>query len=143
MSHEPAQQAHPDLDSRAHIHDLVVAFYREVAMDDLLGPIFEEVAEVDWTLHIPRLIDYWCRVLLGEPVYDGRILGAHRRVHDIEPLRPDLFQRWCRLFDDCLDERWAGPIAVRAKSHAARMADTIARSLSEGSTSAAPEMPSR
>ena len=61
----------PDLDSRTEIHDLVVAFYREVALDDLLGPVFGEVVEVDWSVHIPKLIDYWCRVLLREPCYDG------------------------------------------------------------------------
>ena len=63
------------------IHHLVVAFYREIVFDDVLGPFFDEVAEVDWTVHIPRLIDYWCRILLGEPGYDGYLLGAHREVH--------------------------------------------------------------
>ena len=51
-----------DLDSRAAIHDLVVGFYREIVFDDLLEPVFGEVAEVDWAEHIPRLIAYWQRV---------------------------------------------------------------------------------
>src|SRR5688500_14309868 len=51
-----------DLVSRAQVHDLVVDFYRRVALDDLLGPVFGEVAEVDWSVHIPKLVDYWCRV---------------------------------------------------------------------------------
>ena len=55
-----AQATHSagDLVSRADIHDLVVEFYREVVFDDLLAPFFGEVAEVDWSQHIPRLIDY-------------------------------------------------------------------------------------
>src|SRR5665647_2223468 len=64
----------PDLTSRKHIHDLVVGFYRELIMDEVLGQIFEEVAEVDWSKHIPLLIDYWCRVLLGHQTYQGAIL---------------------------------------------------------------------
>ena len=36
-----------DLDRRADIHWLVVAFYREVVFDDVLGPVFEEVAETE------------------------------------------------------------------------------------------------
>jgi hypothetical protein len=71
-----ADQTH-DLDSRADIHDLVVGFYREVVFDELLEPVFGEVAEVDWALHIPKLIDYWCRVLLRQPGYGGSILEAH------------------------------------------------------------------
>ena len=50
-----------DLDTRGQIHDLVIQFYREIMLDPLLGPVFDEVAEVEWRLHIPRLIDFWCR----------------------------------------------------------------------------------
>ena len=48
-----------DLTTRANVHDLVVDFYREIVFDELLEPVFDEVAEVDWASHIPRLIDYW------------------------------------------------------------------------------------
>jgi hemoglobin len=116
-----------DLDSRAQIHDLVVAFYREVVLDVLLGPVFEEVAEVDWSVHIPKLIDYWCRVLLGQPGYDGHLLAPHQDVHERGPFRPELFDRWYRLFAASIEARWEGPIADRAKTHAARMAATLAR----------------
>jgi hemoglobin len=118
-----------DLDSRAQIHDLVVGFYREVVFDDLLGPVFSEVAEVDWSVHIPKLIDYWCRVLLGEPGYTGAILHPHERVHAVETFRLEHFDRWYALFVEAIDARWAGPIAERARSHAARMAANLARRL--------------
>ena len=118
-----------DLDTRSQIHDLVVRFYREIAFDDLLGPVFGEVAEVDWAAHIPRLIDYWCRVLVGEPGYDGFILAPHRRVHEMEPFRPELFDRWYRLFVEAVDDGWRGPAAEKAKSHAGRIARVLARRL--------------
>jgi hemoglobin len=116
-----------DLDSRAAIHDLVVDFYREVVFDDLLGPVFIEVAEVDWAEHIPKLIDFWCRVLLGEPGYDGAVLGVHQALHEAEPLRVAQFDRWRELFVETVDARWAGPYADRAKDHAVRMAATLSR----------------
>jgi hemoglobin len=118
-----------DLDSRARIHDLVVGFYREVVFDDLLAPVFVEVAEVDWSVHIPRLVDFWCRVLLGEPGYDGFVLGAHQQVHDITAFRPEHFDRWYRLWVETVDGRWQGPVAERAKAHAAHMAGVLARRL--------------
>jgi len=118
-----------DLDTGAQIHDLVVDFYREIVFDDLLGPVFSEVVEVDWSTHIPTLIDYWCRVLLGQPRYHGFILGPHQHVHDLEAFRPELFDRWYRLFVESVDKGWEGPIAEQAKAHAARMAATLARRL--------------
>lgn len=125
-----------ELDSRTEIHDLVVHFYREVAFDDLLGPVFGEVAEVDWSTHIPKLIDYWCRVLLGQRGYDGSFLGAHRRVHDVQAFDPALFDRWLQLFEESVDARWAGPGADRAKRHAGRMAESLARQLEAPARSA-------
>ncbi|MGH9275029.1 MAG: group III truncated hemoglobin [Acidimicrobiales bacterium] len=120
---------HGDLADRAAIHDLVVAFYREVVFDDLLAPVFDEVADVDWAEHIPKLIDFWCRVLLGQPGYRGAVLAAHRQVHDLEPLRPEHFDRWYALWVDTIDARWEGPLATLAKDHAARIGASLARSL--------------
>lgn len=118
-----------DLSTRAHVHDLVVGFYREIIFDDLLGPVFDEVAEVDWTAHLPRLVDYWCRVLLGQPGYDGAMLGPHRRVHELEAFRPEHFDRWYSLWVASIDAGWSGPIADRAKSHARKMAGMLSRQL--------------
>jgi hemoglobin len=120
-----------DLETRGEIHDLVVDFYREVALDDLLGPVFGEIAEVDWAVHIPRLIDYWSQVLLGDPGYDGAILAAHKYVHGLEPLRTELFDRWYDLFAASVDGRWEGPQAERAKAHAARTAGILSRRILE------------
>lgn len=118
-----------DLDSRSEIHDLVVRFYREVVFDDLLAPVFGEVVEVDWSIHIPKLIDYWCRVLLGESGYDGAILAAHRHVHDLEPLRAEHFDRWYTLWVESIDANWTGPTAERARQHAVRIGAVLSHRL--------------
>ena len=119
----------PDLTRRTDVHDLVVAFYREVVFDELLEPVFGEVAEVDWAVHIPTLIDYWCRVLLGQAGYRGAIVAAHRHVHDIEAFRLEHFDRWYELWVHTIDERFAGPVAEQAKRHAARIGASLARQL--------------
>ena len=125
----PSTVATGDLDTRTAVHDLVVDFYREVAMDDLLGPVFAEVAEVDWAAHIPKLIDFWCRVLLGQPGYDGFILGPHQALHDTEPLRTEHFDRWFLLFAESVDRGWSGPVAEQAKAHAERVSSMLARKI--------------
>ena len=118
-----------DIAARRDVHDLVVGFYREVVFDELLAPVFGEAAEVDWAVHIPKLIDYWCRILLGEPGYSGAILAAHRHVHDLEAFRVDHFDRWYELWVRSVDDRWAGPVADAAKEHAARIGASLARQL--------------
>lgn len=131
--------AKPDLDTRSEIHDLVVHFYRGVVFDELLGPVFGEVAEVDWSAHIPKLVDYWCRVLLDHPGYDGYILGPHQHVHELQTFTLELFDRWYLLFVAAVDEGWQGPMAEKAKTHAARIAAMLARRL----LGAAWEVPAR
>jgi hemoglobin len=118
-----------DLHTRTAIHDLVVAFYREIVFDDLLGPLFEEVAETDWAVHIPRLIDYWCRILLNERGYRGALLESHREVHEREAFRDEHFDRWYQLWVASIDTRWRGPRAEHAKAHAAATAALISRRL--------------
>jgi len=118
-----------DVVTRTDVHDLVVRFYREVVFDDLLAPVFGEVAEVDWARHIPKLIDYWCRVVLADPVYDGAILGPHERLNGLTPLRPELFDRWYSLWAAAIDSGWEGPNARRAKDHAARISAMLSRRL--------------
>ncbi len=125
LSEVRPQERH-DLERRADIHDLVVDFYREIVFDPVLDQVFSEVAEVDWSLHIPKLIDYWCQVLLGEPGYAGRLLGAHRHVHDLGPLELEHFDRWYELWTRSIDDHWRGAIAERAKAHAAKVGAVLA-----------------
>jgi hemoglobin len=106
---EPAVRQNRDLESRADIHELVVGFYREIVFDEMREPVFGEVGEVDWALHIPELIDYWCRVLLRQPGYVGSIIEVHQHVHDLEPFRIEHFDRWYGLWTESIDARWTGP----------------------------------
>lgn len=123
------RQIRPDLDTRSEIHDLVVYFYREIVFDEFLDHVFEDVAQVDWNEHIPRLIDYWCGVLLRQPGYDGMVLAAHHEVHDLEAFTAEHFETWFAMWVRCVNERWAGPMAERAKSHAAHMVRVMSRKL--------------
>ena len=117
----------PDLLARADVHDLVTTFYREIMFDELLEPIFGEVAEVDWIEHIPRLIDYWCSIIFGTTIYKGSVTKAHRRVHDLRPVEPEHCDRWFALWVHSVDERWEGPNAERVKSYAAALMAGMAK----------------
>src|SRR5690348_12638161 len=71
-----------DLETRADIAEMVRRFYRDVAMDNVLGPVFNDVARVDWAEHLPKLTAFWCRALLGETGYEGNPFEAHARINE-------------------------------------------------------------
>jgi hemoglobin len=118
-----------DLRTRTDVERLVRDFYRKVAMDDLLGPIFA-AARVDWSLHIPKLTDFWAWQLLGQRGYEGNPLRAHEPVHAATPFDDAHFERWLDLFEETVDELFAGPTAELAKGRARRMASSMRRLLS-------------
>ncbi|QYG94070.1 group III truncated hemoglobin [Iamia sp. SCSIO 61187] len=117
----------PDLATRGAISDLVTSFYREIVFDDLLEPVFGEVAEVDWPRHIPVLIDYWVAILLGVDGPRGSLMGVHRHLHGLAAIEREHCDRWYSLWVGCVDERWAGPLAERAKAHAAAVMAGMAK----------------
>ncbi len=106
---------------------MVRRFYADVAMDELLGPMFEDVAQVDWGEHLPKLTDFWCRALLGVQGYRGNPFRAHALVHAKRAFTPAHFERWLTLFHETLLLGWVGPNAVKA----AALADNVARVHSE------------
>src|SRR5690242_13930209 len=100
---DPVPSGRPDLESDEEIERLVRSFYREAAVDDLLGPVFE-AAEVDWAAHIPKVTSFWAWQLVGGRRYDGRPLRAHERVNGIIPFREEHYERWLELFTATLHE---------------------------------------
>jgi hemoglobin len=112
-----------DLDTPEEIAEMVRRFYADVAQDDLLGPMFNDVAGVDWSAHLPKLTSFWCRALLGRAGYAGNPFQAHARVHHQRPFTAAHFERWLSLFQETLELGWTGPRADRA----AELADNVAR----------------
>jgi hemoglobin len=107
-----------DLATPADVHDLVTRFYREIVFDELLEPVFGEVAEVDWAEHIPKLIDYWCWILFGTGGYPASVTRVHRHLHELAPIRPEHCDRWFTLWVATVDAGWSGAQADRARAHA-------------------------
>ncbi len=124
----PADVAATDITSHDDIERLVVAFYRDAAVDELLGPVFA-AAHVDWSAHIPTLVDFWTWQLLGERSYDGHPMRAHEDANRLTPFTAAHYERWLELFDATIDELFTGPTADMAKHRAHKIAAAMRRFL--------------
>ena len=78
------------------VEELVRRFYQAAIPDPLLGPVSHAFG-VDWSVHIPKLVAFWSRELLGEPGYSGRPVGAHGPVLDRRPFGAAEVARWLEL----------------------------------------------
>lgn len=121
-----------DLDCEQQVAEMVRRFYGRVEVDELLGPIFNDVANVDWAEHLPKLRAFWCRALLGLPGYRGNPYARHAAVHAVSPLSSEHFARWLELFENNLDAGWSGPNAERARTLARNVARVHASQLGVG-----------
>jgi hemoglobin len=122
MRDTPRPTPTEDLDSPGEVAEMVRRFYADVAMDDLLGPVFEDVAHVDWSEHLPKLTAFWCRALLGHQGYVGNPFRAHAEVHAQQRFTPAHFERWLSLFTETVELGWVGPRADRALALAHQVA---------------------
>jgi hemoglobin len=112
----------PDLDNRGEIARLVETFYKKVDKDDLLSPIFNDLAKVDWPEHLPKLTAFWCQLALGQSGFQGNPAAKHVRFSAQQPFTVAHFDRWISLFHTTIDAEWSGPFADSIKDRSVTIA---------------------
>ncbi len=125
MTEQTRQAARGDIVSRQDIIALVDGFYTRVREDDLLGPIFDDIAQVDWAAHLPKMYDFWESVLFGRAQFKGNPLAVHRALAARAPMTDAAFGRWVVLFHTTVDELFSGPTAGYVKDRPVRIAMTM------------------
>ena len=80
------------------------SFYAKAMVDELIGPIFTDVAKIDLEAHLPRLYAFWEMLVLGIPGYSGQPYPAHIPLG----LKKEHFDRWLKLFTETLEENFKG-----------------------------------
>ena len=114
-----------DLEGRDDIRLLIGSFYTKVRRDELIGPIFSEVAKVDWDDHLPVMYDFWEGILFQTGNYAGNPMRVHKQLHDKFPLEQAHFDRWLNIFRETLDEHFEGPVTEQARQRALSIATMI------------------
>ncbi|WAC18156.1 group III truncated hemoglobin [Luteolibacter sp. SL250] len=125
------QDGKADILGREDIERLVDRFYASVRQDPVLGPVFDEIAEVNWDHHLPRLCDFWETVLFRTGSYRGNPLAVHRHLLGRTPMDRAMFDRWLDLFSSTVDRHFAGDNAGHIKRVAGDMANVIHSRLHE------------
>jgi len=115
----------PDINGRPDIELLVNTFYDRVRSDDVIGFIFEKVAQTDWSTHLPKMYAFWETVLFRSGGYTGNPLAAHAKLTPLTEMGRPQFDRWLTLFRSTVDDLFAGEHAEHIKSCAADMANVI------------------
>ncbi len=111
-----------DIENRTDIELLVDTFYDKVQVNPIIGPIFTDIARVDWDHHLPRMYQFWAGLLLGESGFSGNPMRKHVELSKMAPLTETEFSEWLRLFGETTDELFAGEKAEEAKIRAANIA---------------------
>lgn len=98
---------------------LVDNFYTKIRDEKLLGPIFNGIIGDNWPAHLTKMYGFWQTLLLDTPAYSGSPFLKHAKL----PIAKEHFDRWMELFNETVDEHFAGVKADEAKWRAARMSE--------------------
>jgi hemoglobin len=108
----------------ADVKHLVDTFYEKARTDAELGHIFNDIAQVNWEHHLPRMYAFWEFLLLGTEGFLGNPMAAHQALAQKYPLTEAHFDQWVALFQASVDALFVGPTADSAKMRAFTIAET-------------------
>ncbi|WP_316803882.1 group III truncated hemoglobin [Pedobacter nototheniae] len=114
-----------DILNRQDIILLVDTFYNKVEQNTQIGPIFTEVAKVNWAHHLPKMYDFWESILFGKAIYKGNPMLTHFALREKTSLKEEEFNAWKSLFYQTVDELFEGKNADTIKQKAQSIADLM------------------
>lgn len=121
----------PDIESREDIAHLMREFYGRMFQDEVMGPIFIDIAQMDLEAHIPIMCDFWELQLFQKPGYRGGMMMVHFDLHMKANLEHHHFMRWLDYWYETLDALFEGPRATWAKTVASRVARNMSQRIDE------------
>ena len=113
-----------DITTIQDIQLLVNTFYESVR-DSEIGFFFEEIAQVNWEKHLPKMYIFWQALLFADVKFDGNPMGAHFPINEKMAMEKHHFDTWLRLWKSTVDQLFSGEIAESAKSKAENIASLM------------------
>ena len=115
----------PDIKSREDLEELLRAFYEKAIYDEIIGHFFTKVIPLDIVTHVPVITDFWETILLNGKSYQKNAMLPHEHINRLSPMEEKHFKRWLELFNETIDELFAGSIADLAKQRALSIATVM------------------
>ena len=117
-----------DIENRKDIDELMHVFYTRAMADVTIGYIFTDVEKLDLQHHLPIIGDFWETMLFrtGDYGRHGRNpLQVHGELAEKTPLLAKHFRRWLEIFEESVDDLFAGDRADFLKLRANAIADRM------------------
>lgn len=114
-----------DIQTRDDLFVLVKTFYEKLFADELLQTIFIDVAKIKLEEHLPILVDFWDSILLDGDSYRRNQMEKHTELNKKFRLEKQHFDQWIFLWNQTIDELFAGERAEHAKFRAKSIADIM------------------
>jgi hemoglobin len=114
-----------DIQNREDVIRLVDAFYDKIKTDTVIGFLFNDVAQVNWSTHLPRMYDFWENILFYTGNFEGNPMLKHKQLHGKHPLTKVHFQHWNQLFNQTVDELFVGEKAEEIKKRAMNISEVM------------------
>lgn len=113
------------LETREDIELLVNQFYDKVRSDETIGFFFNDVAKVDWSLHLPKMYAFWETLLFGQISYKGNPMAVHFPLNAQIPMEKKHFEHWIKLWTQTIEENFTGEMAETAIYKATNIANLM------------------
>ena len=124
-----------DVTNRQDIQSIVARFYETMLQDAIVGFIFTDIAQIDLEEHLPVIVDFWFDVLFTQgkeqKQYKGNVLKKHLELNQLMSLKPGHFTRWLYLFNQAVNQQYAGDNAELMKHRAELVAKTISAAITD------------
>ncbi len=114
-----------EIENTEDVRLLVTSFYNKVLKDDMLSPFFSYVKNNHWDKHLKVLESFWNNILFYTGGYYGNPLEVHKKLHYFKTLGRKDFERWLQLFNETVDDLFAGEKAELAKQRALSIATVM------------------
>ena len=122
-----------DIQTRTDLEYLIQSFYEKALIDEKIGFIFTDIAQIDLESHLPHLVDFWENVLIKPNGYKKNVLKVHLDLNEKVKLSSEHFETWLGLFGTTVDELFEGTIANNAKNKAMSIATVMQTKLHRSS----------
>lgn len=111
-----------DIENTEDIKLLINSFYDRVKADETIGYIFNDIAQVNWEVHLPVMYSFWEHVIFFTGSYNGNPMAAHIKMDSVVHFTAAHFEQWLKLFTATADALFAGDKTELAKQRAMSIA---------------------